>query len=89
MQLDASATASEFIKLTSFVGFLTCTALFININRNVHGRVFKVGSRTYWLIFFTSSVIPLLLVLYLFSVLFDSKLPKLYRTKPKIEYYNK
>jgi len=89
MQLDPAATAGEFVKLASFVGFLTCAALFVNINRNVQSKVFKIGTKTYWMIFFTSSVIPLLLVLYLFTILFDSKLPKIYRTKPKIEYYNR
>ncbi|MFC1649318.1 hypothetical protein ACFL2C_01215 [Patescibacteria group bacterium] len=89
MQLDTTATAAEFVKLSSFVGFLACTALLVNMNRKVHGKVFKKGSRTYWLMFFVSSIIPLLLILYLFTVLFDSKLPQLYRTKPNVEYYKK
>lgn len=63
----------KFIKLSSFAGFIVTAVLVVNFNRIALGRLFGENSKiTRWLIIFTAAI-SLMIIIYIFSFLFESR----------------
>ncbi len=60
----------EAFRIGSITGFLATVTLLINVNYKVYQRIFKDKAKSYWWLFLLSALIPLLLFLYIFSLLF-------------------
>ncbi len=64
---------AQFVQTTRIVGiivFLSIATLFIGFNHNIFKIVFAEKSKSYWWLFALLTIIPFLLVLFVFSFLF-------------------
>ena len=67
-----SQQIQSFFKFSAVVGFLATTTLLINLNHFTFQRVFGEGkSKSFWWLFVLFSVIPLLVILYIFNIVFN------------------
>lgn len=57
-------------RTTAIAGFLTASVLLININHKAFKFVFKEKSKTYWWLFTVFTVVPMLVILQVFSLFF-------------------
>lgn len=60
----------EVLKVTAAAGFVTASVLLISLNHKVFKFIFKEKTASYWWLFTVLTVFPLLLILYIFSLLF-------------------
>lgn len=65
-----SAQIQDALRTFALGGFLTASTLIIGINFKVFNNIFKENSRKFWWLFLVSAIIPILLVLYIFSFFF-------------------
>jgi len=61
-------------RTTAIAGFLTASVLLININHKAFKFVLKEKSKTYWWLFTVFTVVPLLVILQIFTIFFGRKL---------------
>jgi len=61
----------EFFRYAAIAGFIAATALIININYATFNKIFKEKTKLFWTLFFISALIPLLVSIYIFSLLFE------------------
>jgi len=59
-----------FLRYTAILGFVVTISALIGLNHKILGRFFKDKSRYYWLIFGFSSVLPVLLMAYVYNLFF-------------------
>ncbi len=62
----------DVVKVSSIVGLISATTLFINLNFKAFKMIFKEKSRSYWWLFLMMAIAPLLIFLYLFTLFFGS-----------------
>ncbi len=62
----------QFFRYGAIVGFISATTLVINLNHKAFNRILGENARSYWWLFVISALIPLLIALYIFSLLFGS-----------------
>jgi apolipoprotein N-acyltransferase len=62
--------ASIFLEYSAIMGLIVTTVLIININNKAFNYVFKENSKRFFWLFMILSTIPLLIFIYLFTVLF-------------------
>lgn len=67
---EVTPQVMEFIRVTAIGGFVATSALVININFRAFSKVFSKRTRSLWWLFLLLMVFPLLIILYLFSLLF-------------------
>lgn len=60
----------SFLKTSAFAGFLVATTLVVGLNFKIFKFVFKDSILAYWWAFMLVSLIPLFLLLYVFTLLF-------------------
>lgn len=60
----------QFVKVTAIGGFVATSALIVNINFRAFSKVFSARTRSLWWLFLLLMIFPLLIFLYLFSLLF-------------------
>lgn len=60
----------EVIKIAGFAGFLVSSTLLVGVHFKIFKFVFGDSAADYWWLFLFSALIPLFLMLYLFSLLF-------------------
>jgi len=60
----------EFVKFAAIIGLIATTTVVINLSNTAFRNVFRERTKTYWWLFATLTVIPLLVFLYIFSLLF-------------------
>jgi hypothetical protein len=61
----------EFVRFSALVGFIVTATLVINLNHRAFKSVFKEKAKSYWGLFFLLALVPLLLVFYFFSIIFE------------------
>ncbi|OGM25115.1 hypothetical protein A2962_02320 [Candidatus Woesebacteria bacterium RIFCSPLOWO2_01_FULL_39_61] len=61
----------EFVRYGAITGFIAVTTLVININHKAFNTIFREKARSFWWLFVISGIIPLLLFLYAFTLIFD------------------
>jgi len=57
-------------RVTAIAGFVTSSVLLVNINHRAFKWVLKEKSKTYWWLFTVFTVVPLLVILQIFSLFF-------------------
>jgi hypothetical protein len=57
-------------RTTAIAGFVTASVLLININHRAFKWVLKEKSITYWWLFTVFTIVPLLMILQVFSIFF-------------------
>lgn len=60
----------DFVEFVAFLGFLVTATLLINLNFRGFKFVFGEKVRSYWWLFLLLTIVPLLVILYIFSLLF-------------------
>ncbi len=75
-QISGSVASLEsgigsFLKTSVFAGFLVTTTLIVGLNFKIFKFVFKDSILKYWWAFMLVSLIPLFLLLYFFTLLFE------------------
>lgn len=65
-----SADFLNFLKVSAIIGLIVTTVLIINLNYHAFNLVFKERNKLFWTLFFTMVLIPLLVLLYLFTIFF-------------------
>ena len=63
----------EFVRYSAIAGFIAATTLVVNINHKIFRKIFKENPGTYWWLFVVSSLIPLSVFFYIFSLVFGDK----------------
>lgn len=61
---------NNFLEFTAFLGFLVTATLFINLNFKGFKTVFREKTLNYWWLFILLTVAPLLVIIYIFTLLF-------------------
>ena len=73
---DLSPQIYEALKFFAFLGFLIFTTLLVGLNKAFFNVVFHKKTFTYWMLFLTFTLIPLIFGLLTFSYFFgDLTLP--------------
>jgi len=62
---------ADFLRFTAFFGFIVTATLIINLNFRAFKIVFKENTRKYWWLFLISAMAPMLIIIYIFSLLFS------------------
>src|SRR3972149_5607418 len=73
MQIDPQAFVNQTLSLFKYgamLGFLVATVLLMNLNNKAFKYVFKDRAKSYFWFFLLLSVIPLLVFIYIFNLLF-------------------
>lgn len=65
----------EIIKFASSAGFLICLTLIAGLNFKIFKSLLKDKFQKFWWVFVISSVFPLLVFLFIFTVLFERQNP--------------
>ncbi|MFV1917190.1 MAG: hypothetical protein ACC618_01750 [Patescibacteria group bacterium] len=60
----------EFLRLAALIGFIATATLLLNLNFKVFRDVFKERTITFFWLYLLMIIVPILLILYLFSLLF-------------------
>lgn len=60
----------EFFKFAAITGFIVTATLIININFKVFRSVFKDRTYRFFWLFLILAILPLLLIVYIFTLLF-------------------
>ena len=68
---ELSPEISQFLRLSSFIGFMVTATFIINLNFKTFRSVFKEKTGHYWWLFLLITLIPLMVIIYLFSLLFE------------------
>jgi len=61
----------QFVHISAITGFIVVSTLVINMNYKIFNYVLKDNAKKYWWLFVTLAVIPLMLFLYTFTLLFE------------------
>jgi hypothetical protein len=69
---NLSPESAQAFKLVCFVIFLAASTLFIGFNHQMFTLVMGERSRSFWWLFVIIALVPLLLVLYAFSIIFGN-----------------
>ncbi|OGM09492.1 hypothetical protein A2159_01010 [Candidatus Woesebacteria bacterium RBG_13_34_9] len=65
-----SPETMAFLRFSAIAGLLTTTTLLVNLNKKTFNNIFQQRSKSLWWVFLFSSILPLLLFLYIFNFLF-------------------
>ncbi|MCX7928621.1 MAG: hypothetical protein N2558_02965 [Patescibacteria group bacterium] len=69
--LETMQNASyQFLKIGAIAGFIAAATLIININYKGFNYLFKDKATKYWWVFVIACVIPFLVILYMFTIIF-------------------
>lgn len=60
----------QFLHYSAIVGFIVVATLLINMNHKAFNYVMKDNAKRYWWLFVIIAVIPLSLILYVFTFIF-------------------
>ena len=60
----------EFIRITAIGGFITTSTLVISLNFRAFNKVFSYNAKKLWWLFMLLMIIPLLITLYVFTLIF-------------------
>jgi len=60
----------QFIRFSAILGFIIFATFVINFNNKAFNYVLKEKAKKFWWLFILISIVPLLLFLYLFSIIF-------------------
>lgn len=63
-------TGINIVKISAMAGFVVAATLFVSLNQKGFDKFFTKKGVIYWVLFFTLSLVPLLLIIYFFSVFF-------------------
>lgn len=69
---ELQPSLGQAFKLAGFVAFLAAATLFIGFNHKIFEVVLGEKSKTYWWLIACILIVPFLLILYVFSVLFGN-----------------
>lgn len=58
------------LKFSAMAGFVVAATLFVSLNQKGFDKIFSKKTITYWVLFFGLSLIPLLVIIYFFSIFF-------------------
>ena len=73
MQLDLRSGSFIAFKAAAMAGFIASATLLIGFNFKTLNKVIEDKSITYWCLFFTLSIVPLLLIIYFFNLFFTRR----------------
>ena len=60
-----------FLKYSAIIGFVVAVSALVGLNHKFLNNFFKVKSNYYWLILGFTSVLPVLMMVYVYSLLFS------------------
>ncbi|OGM15984.1 hypothetical protein A2V56_04450 [Candidatus Woesebacteria bacterium RBG_19FT_COMBO_42_9] len=69
--MEQPQAIQETLRAVALGGFLTASTLIIGINFKVFNNIFKENAHKYWWLFLVSAVIPVAVVLFIFSFFFE------------------
>ncbi|MBU0569421.1 hypothetical protein KKB40_01420 [Patescibacteria group bacterium] len=61
----------EFVRYGAIAGFIAVTALIVNLDYKTLSKVFREKTNSFWVVFALSAVIVFLVLLYLFTIVFE------------------
>lgn len=67
---ELSPEISQFLRFSSLTGFIVVTTLIINLNFKAFRFVFKEKTGHYWWLFLLLALVPLGLIMFIFTLLF-------------------
>jgi hypothetical protein len=70
--LQVSQALTEFFRIGAMAGFIAAVTLLINLNHKGFIFLFKDNARKYWWLFIVMCVVPFLLIIYVFTLMFGS-----------------
>lgn len=59
------------LKFGAMIGFVICSVLVISLNYSVFKRIFKERTNSMWWLFLSITVIPFVVMIGIFTILFD------------------
>lgn len=62
----------EFFRIGAIAGFVAAFTLLINLNYKGFNYLFKDKTTKYWWVFVVACVIPFLVIMYIFTIIFGS-----------------
>jgi len=68
-----NSSAYQALKISSMLGLIVCSTLLVALNFKFFSKVFKERTVSMWWLFLTVSVIPFLVMLGIFTILFENK----------------
>lgn len=63
-----------FFRYSAILGFICVATLVINLNHNLFNKVMSDNAKTFWWLFVIISVVPLLVIIYVFNFFFGGKI---------------
>ncbi|QQS38903.1 hypothetical protein IPM62_06010 [Candidatus Woesebacteria bacterium] len=75
MDVNFNANVVTLIRLAAYVGLIFFTTVFVSLNFKTFKMLFKESTKSYWWLFLIISVIPLMILLSIFSLVFERKSP--------------
>lgn len=73
--METSTQLANIIKFAAFIGLIVFTTIIVSLNFRVFRVIFKERATSFWWLFLILSIIPLLMLLSLFTLIFERKSP--------------
>jgi len=64
----------SFFRYAAILGFISVAVLIINLNHKLFDTVFRDSAKKFWWLFVLVSVVPFLVIIYVFDFFFGGKI---------------